>query len=143
MKGYRLNSYKRSSQKIKYHNLCVNFIENSISVDDITDSTWITDVSIVCDKTQTPPIIAICQYFGKDSEMDGDERAFSPTIIYLIDLFRDKPRVFICPTGDPSPFILDAIDKIKMEVEEIPSSQNLLVDIVHHVVNELIPQITD
>ena len=28
-------------EKIKYHNLCITFIENSITVDDITDSTWI------------------------------------------------------------------------------------------------------
>jgi hypothetical protein len=40
-------------EKIKYDNLCMNFIENSITVDDITKLTCITDVSIVCDKTYT------------------------------------------------------------------------------------------
>ncbi|CAF1444845.1 unnamed protein product [Adineta ricciae] len=47
-------------EKIKYHNLCINFIENSISVGDIIDSTWISDVSIVCNKILTSPLIAIC-----------------------------------------------------------------------------------
>jgi hypothetical protein len=59
-------------EEIKYHNLCMNFIENSITVDDITKLTCITDISIVCDKTYTPPIIAISQYFGKDCEMNSD-----------------------------------------------------------------------
>ncbi len=46
------------------------------------------------------PIIAISQYVGKDCEMNSDERAFGPTIIYMIDFLRDKLYVFIYPNHD-------------------------------------------
>jgi hypothetical protein len=130
-------------EKIKYHNLCMNFIENSISVDDITKSTWITDVTIVCDKTHTPPIIAISQYFGKECEMSGDERAFGPTIIYMIDFLRDKPHVFLGPTRDSSPFIIQVIDKIKTEVDEKSLNRDFFGNLINFVLNDLIPQIKD
>ncbi|CAF1444860.1 unnamed protein product [Adineta ricciae] len=129
-------------EKIKYHNLCINFIENSISVGDIIDSTWISDVSIVCDKTLTPPLTAICQYFGKDSQMDKD-RVSSPTVIYIFNFSRDEPHAFICPTRDPSPFVLNIIHKINVKVDEKSPSTNLFVNLIDHVIHDLIPQIRD
>jgi hypothetical protein len=96
----------------------MNFIENSIGLNKVKKSTWISDLTIVCDKTVTPPIIAACQYFGTDHKMTGDARSFPPIVIYMIDFVLGEPHVFICPTHQPSSFLSQTLEKIKCEIDE-------------------------
>ncbi|CAF1034281.1 unnamed protein product [Didymodactylos carnosus] len=83
------------------------------------------------------------QYVGKECEMNGDERAFGPTIIYMIDFLHDKPHVFICPTHDSFPFIIQVIDKIKTEVDEKSPNRDFFGNLINCVLDDLIPQIED
>ncbi|UJR07445.1 hypothetical protein I4U23_011731 [Adineta vaga] len=119
--------------------------EYSINIANITQSTWITDVTIVCDKTLTPSVIAICQYFGKESEMNAD-RTFTPTIIYLIDSLdyqQQEPHSFICSNHrDPSQFTIDIINNIKIEEKKL-SNKEIFEKLMNTVVNILLPQIED
>jgi hypothetical protein len=61
-KTVSLERFTMFVKKIKYHNLCINMIESSTTVDDITKSTWISDVLIVCDRSHNPPVVTICKY---------------------------------------------------------------------------------
>lgn len=130
-------------EKIKYHNLCVNMIETPSTVDDISKSTWITDISIICDRSCDPPVIAICKYIGTEEELNGDNRSFDPTIIHLFDLILNQQHLFIFPVRSVYPFVMHAIDYVKTNIEENLPNRDSFKDLAEYVMKDLIGKIED
>jgi hypothetical protein len=141
-KTVSLERFAMFVKKIKYHNLCFNTIDGSVTVDDIVETTWITDILVVCDRSQNPPVVAVCKYVGTDGEMNGDARTFDPSIIYVFDVMLNEQEIFIFPTRT-SPFIVNVIETAQKNVKKHSSNRDLFEQVAKQVINDLIPQIED
>ena len=141
LKDVSLEQFTIFVKKIKYHNLCVNMIEGSTTIDDITRSTWISDVSIVCDRSSNPPILAICRYIGREEEMNGDDRPFDPIILHMFDLMLDEEHLFIFPVRTPSPFIKQIIDSLQLDDRKHLCNTDNCKNLATHVMKDLISKI--
>ena len=127
--------------KIEYHNLCLNLIQNELSIGEVIETTWISDLLIVSDRSVTPPIIAICQYVGTDKEMNGDKRAFDPTVVYMFDSMLHEPHVFILEARRSSPFIAQVIEKAKKKIKTDLPNRDYFQHLLNRVINVLITNI--
>ena len=67
-------------RSIKYVNLLMN-----VDGEDATTSTFITDLTVVSDRTIVLPMLCMAQYFGTEDELHGSERNIRPWLVFVYD----------------------------------------------------------
>jgi len=55
---------------------------DGLDLDEARGSTFISDLSIVLDRTTTPPIFFIAQYYGIENELCGSIRKIKPQLMF-------------------------------------------------------------
>ena len=71
-------------RSIKYVNLLMN-VDGEADGEDATASTFITDLTVLSDRTIDPPMLSMAQYFGTEDELRGGERNMRPWLIFIYD----------------------------------------------------------
>ena len=117
-------------------------VDGSTTVDDIGGSTWITDVLVVWDSSQNPPVIAVCKYVGTDGEINGNVRKFNPSITHVSDVMLNEQDIFIFSTRT-SPFSVNVIETVPKDVKKHSPNRDLFEQVANQVIQDLIPQIED
>ena len=72
-------------QSIRCLNLVMN-VDGESDGKEATAATFITDLTVLSDRTSSPPTLCVAQYFGTDGELTGDVRAVRPWLIFTYDV---------------------------------------------------------
>lgn len=75
-------------RSIRYLNLMMN-VDGEINGNEATAATFITDLTVLSDRTSSPSTLCVAQYFATEGELTGDVRAFRPWLIFTYDFSAD------------------------------------------------------
>ena len=58
---------------------------------------YISDCTVVCDKSETPTLLAILQYSGREYQLNASSRQISPFVVYKIDPTTSNIKGYLHP----------------------------------------------
>jgi hypothetical protein len=82
--GLNVDDLRNFLKAIEYSNLLMNI--GGLDMDEADGSTFISDLSIVLDRTTTQPIFFIAQYYGIENELCGGIRNIKPQLPRRVNL---------------------------------------------------------
>jgi hypothetical protein len=96
-------------------------------------SSFISDLTVISNRTSKPPILCLAQYFGEENDLCGGLREIKPWIIFMFDFTFTYFHVF---DHHPSDHI-ESSNAIKIldEFEDKSSNNDLFNEIMNYIMH--------